>query len=525
MIEIVLVVTALAVIMYYLGVKPMQYWKNRGIKQGKPAWFFGDNLGTTLKTESFADMVVKVYNAVPGVRYSGAYQFSTPTLVIKDLELIKQIGVKDFDHFTDHRSIISEEADPLWAKNLFALTGQKWREMRPILSPSFTSSKMRAMFILISETAQAFTKNFLELDQDVMEIEMKDKFTRFTNDVIATTAFGVKIDSMKNKENDFFVMGKDITSFSGFWKSLKFLGMVFFPRLFTFLKIGMFTVRVRKFFTDLVDDTIKVREKNEIVRPDMIHLLMEARKGVHQHDEKVIDTGFAIVEESDLGKGVIKEMTNLDIAAQAMIFFFAGFDSVSSLMCFISYELAINPDIQERLRTEIEDTLKQYNGNVPYEAILKMRYLDMVVSEGLRKYPSAVAIDRICTKPYTIEPVKPDERPVYVEKDTTIWFPTYAIHRDPQYYPDPEKFDPERFNDENKAKIQPYSYIPFGVGPRNCIGSRFAILETKIVFFHLLSNYKLEPSTKTAIPLNISKSKFNLDAEGGFWFNMKRIRK
>ncbi|CAG9827786.1 unnamed protein product [Diabrotica balteata] len=525
MLEIVLVVTALAVIMYYLGVKPMQYWKNRGIKQGNPSWFLGDNLGTTLKTESYADMVVKVYNAVPGVRYSGAYQFTIPTLVIKDLELIKQIGVKDFDHFTDHRAIISEEADPLWGKNLFALTGQKWREMRPILSPSFTSSKMRVMFILISETAQAFTKHFLELDQDVMEIEMKDTFTRFTNDVIATTAFGVKIDSMKNKENDFFVMGKDITNFSGFWKSLKFLGMVFFPKLFSLFKVGLFTARVRKFFTDLVDDTIKVREKKGIVRPDMIHLLMEARKGVHQHEEKVIDTGFAVVEESDLGKGVIKEMTNLDIAAQAMIFFFAGFDSVSSLMCFISYELALNPDIQERLKTEIEDTLKQYNDNVPYEVILKMKYLDMVVSEGLRKYPSAVAIDRICTKPYIIEPVTPDESPVYVEKDTIIWFPTYAIHRDPQYYPDPEKFDPERFNDENKVKIRPYSYIPFGVGPRNCIGSRFAILETKVVFFYLLSNYKLEPSTKTAIPLKINKSKFNLDADGGFWFNMKRLRK
>ncbi|CAG9827788.1 unnamed protein product [Diabrotica balteata] len=334
------------------------------------------------------------------------------------------------------------------------------------------------------------------LDQDVMEIEMKDTFTRFTNDVIATTAFGIKIDSMKNKDNEFFVIGKDITSFSGFWKSRKLLGIL--------IKVGMFNGRVRKFFTGIIDDTIKVREEKGIVRPDMIHLLMEARKGVQQHKEKIIDTGFAVVA----GHGVA------DIAAQSMIFFFAGFDSISSLMCFVSYELTINPDIQNRLKTEIMDTLEKYNGDVPYEAILKMRYLDMVVS--------GAGVDRICTKPYMIEPTTPDEKPVYLKKDTAIWFPIYAIHRDPQYSPDPEMFNPERFNDENKHNIQPYSYIPFGVGPRNCIGSRFALLENKVVFFHLLSNYELKPSAKSPIPLKICKKPFNLAAEEGFWFNMKR---
>lgn len=81
----------------------------------------------------------------------------------------------------------------------------------------------------------------------------------------------------------------------------------------------------------------------------------------------------------------MKELTNLDIAAQAMIFFFAGFDSVSSVMSFMAYELAVNIVIQNRLRKEIEDTLEECEGIITYEALLKMKYMDMVVSGKVRK--------------------------------------------------------------------------------------------------------------------------------------------
>ncbi|XP_057671009.1 cytochrome P450 9e2-like [Diorhabda carinulata] len=257
----------------------------------------------------------------------------------------------------------------------------------------------------------------------------------------------------------------------------------------------------------------------------MIHLLLEARKGGSHKKEKVEDVGFAVVEETDLGKAFIKEITNLDIAAQAMIFFFAGFDTVSSLMSFMAYELALHPEIQKRLREEIEKTLEECNGNVTYSAILKMKYMDMVVSESLRKWPIAIAIDRVCTKPYTIQPTKPGEKPLHIEKGTIIWFPIFGIHRDPAYYPDPDRFDPERFGEDNTENIVPYSFLPFGVGPRNCIGSRFALLETKVVFFYILCNFEIVPNAKTDIPIQISKSSFNLLAENGFWFDLKRLRK
>lgn len=100
----------------------------------------------------------------------------------------------------------------------------------------------------------------------------------------------------------------------------------------------------------------------------------------------------------------------------------------------------------------------------------------------------------------------------------------YALQRDPNHFPDPDRFDPERFNEENKKSINPYTFIPFGIGPRGCIGSRFALLETKALFFNLLRNFELSPGKKLEIPLKLSLSGIGLNAQGGFWINMKRIQ-
>ena len=288
-----------------------------------------------------------------------------------------------------------------------------------------------------------------------------------------------------------------------------------------------FSEEISNFFTSLVKTNIQSREKHGIVRPDMIHLLLEARKKGLKHDESpsIQDTGFATVEEHDFTKNAKKierEITDQDIASQALVFFFAGFDTVSSLMSLMSYELAVNPDVQEKLVKEVDNTFDSCRGKITYESLLGMKYMDMVVSESLRKWPNTAAVDRICTKPYTIEAKYPDEKPLHLEKDIRLLIPIFAIHRDPKYYPEPERFDPERFSDGNKANIKPYTYLPFGSGPRNCIGSRFALLETKILFFYILSHFRIVPVEKTPIPLVLCKKQFNLNAKDGYWLGLKR---
>lgn len=133
-------------------------------------------------------------------------------LVVRDPELIKRITVKDFDHFVNHKSLLNEEAAPLLAKGITALQGQSWREMRSILSPSFTGSKMRTMLSLLSENCEQLVDYFEKGTSEVVETDMKDAFTRFTNDAIASVAFGLKCDSLKERENEFYMMGKALMS-------------------------------------------------------------------------------------------------------------------------------------------------------------------------------------------------------------------------------------------------------------------------------------------------------------------------
>lgn len=126
--------------------------------------------------------------------------------------------------------------------------------------------------------------------------------------------------------------------------------------------------------------------------------------------------------------------------------------------------------------------------------------------------------DRVCTKPYKLNV---DGRSYEFNVGDMVTIPILGIHRDPKYYPDPEKFDPERFSEENRHKINPLTYMPFGVGRRACIASRFALMESKAMLYSLLSAFTFEVSEKTQIPLQLQKGKFSVRAEKGFWVHMK----
>lgn len=110
-----------------------------------------------------------------------------------------------------------------------------------------------------------------------------------------------------------------------------------------------------------------------------------------------------------------------------------------------------------------------------------------------------------------------------VPKGITVQIPTYAIHHDPEYYPNPEVFDPERFSSENRSKIQSMAYLPFGEGPRNCIGIRFAMMQAKIGIIYVLKDFNISPSDKTIHPVKLSPKGFILKPNGGHWLHFQRL--
>nr|WIT94141.1 cytochrome P450 monooxygenase CYP9AZ3 [Euwallacea interjectus] len=485
----VLTVAVLAAAWYYFSRKT-SYWAARGVNQTNPIFPFGDNYEITFGKTNSADWVKTIYDLYPKARYIGCYHFTTPVLMLKDPDLIKQVTVKDFDSFPNHAEFADPESDLLWSKNLFALKGERWKEMRHVISPNFTSSKIKILYGLMSEAAEDFVKFFQNSSSDgaVLELEMKDVFTRFANDVIASTAFGIKVDSLRNRDNTFYLEGKKITDFSSVFKIMKFFALQALPKLCKLFGIKFFSNATRAYMTNVIEETIKLRQEQNIIRPDIIQILLDASRA-----ENPSENG-----NSDGKRKHSVKISLDDISSQAVLFSFAGFDTVSTAISFVAHELAVHKEIQDRLREEIRETSQ--NGKITYEALQQMKYLDMVVSEVLRKWPPTPFLDRICSKPYTIEPKNEGEKHIKLSPGTKIWLPIYGLHHDPRHYPEPEKFLPERFSEENKGSITPYLYAPFGFGPRSCIGNRFALIEVKALLYNLLLNFEIIPVKKTQNP-------------------------
>nr|WDY85987.1 cytochrome P450 9AZ2 [Pagiophloeus tsushimanus] len=512
MILIVAVLVAAVAVWYYL-VKPLSYWSDLGVKQIRPWLIFKSALNNFYRTMGDGEFVEYFYNLYPNERFIGMYNVTNPTLFIKDPELIKQFGVKDFDSFSDHIIRVDPDADPIFSKNLLSLEGEKWKEMRNVLSPTFSSSKIKSIFLLMIETAENFVNYLNTKDDDVIELEMKDAYRRFTNDVIATTAFGVKVDSLQNKQNTFYEMGKRLTNIGGVLITLRMFACQVLPKFSKFLGMKLFDATATNYFSVVMNDTIKAREEKNIVRLDMVNHLLEARKKrSHQSSENRNLEGRS---------KPVMEFSNEDITAQAVLFFFGGFDTVSTALSFGSYELALNKDVQDKLRKEIRGAAK--NGKIDYDTLQKMSYLDQFTSEILRKWAPFPSTDRLCTKPYTLKLSDKKGDTITLRKGDELLIPIHAIHRDPKYFPNPDKFDPERFSEENKDNIVPYTYLPFGFGPRICIGNRFALIEIKALFSLMLLNYEIIPTKKTVIP-PVLNEELQLSAKGGLWMGLKRIK-
>ncbi|KAG7210382.1 hypothetical protein KM043_011915 [Ampulex compressa] len=214
-------------------------------------------------------------------------------------------------------------------------------------------------------------------------MDMKDVFTRYTNDVITCCAFGIKTDSMRNPDNEFLVCGKEVID-GGILATIRLLLVHAMPRVCRMLDITVFSGRIAKVFKEAIERVIEHRRRTGESQPDMLQLMLDSRS-----------KGGALNVE--------------DMVSQSFVFFIAGFDIVSSVLSFAAHEMACHPEIQERLRREIDSVLSSSKEEtVDYEAVNRMKYLEAVVNETLRMYPVAFLTDRVCEKSFELPPALPE---------------------------------------------------------------------------------------------------------------------
>ncbi|XP_054004904.1 cytochrome P450 6a2-like [Hylaeus anthracinus] len=497
------------VILYCFFTSTFDFWESRGVPFRKPIPFFGNFAPMLLFRKSLPEGIQEMYEWFKDERFFGAYRVRSPLLILRDPDLIKNICVKNFACFAN-RGIPVNSQDPLLA-HLFNLEGKKWKSLRSKLTPAFSSGKLKRMFYLLAECSEEFQKLIDASAKGDSPYEVRELATKFTIDVIGSCAFGIQINAVTDEDSEFHRAAKKLSKPSyttTLWRMLR----TAMPRLYKLLGVQVIDPGVTTFFKDVVSQMIRQREKSDVKRHDFMDLLIELKnKGTLEGD-----TGNGqICNEEDAEVAEEIEMDENSIAAQAFVFFAAGYETSSNTIAFCLHELALNAEIQEKTRRDIHDAIDNRDGKLTYDAVQDMKYLDMVIAETLRKYPPASLLSRRCEYQYQIPNTK-----VELPAGMRVIIPIYGLHHDPDYYPNPSSFDPERFTEENKRTRHPYTYLPFGEGPRNCIGMRFALLQIKIGIISFLRKHRVEICDKTITPLKFSRRSLVTTSENGFWLKI-----
>ncbi|CAG9766104.1 unnamed protein product [Ceutorhynchus assimilis] len=470
----------------------LTYWKRKGVPYLEDTEFFFGNFRKIMQAKtSFSEGYLDFYNQFKrkGVKHGGIYSMLEPMYIPIDLNLIKHIMLKDFQYFFGHGFYYDKSE--LLSMHLFNLEGDAWKELRSKLTPAFSSGKIKTMQDIFFTKCTILEKVIGKYSDNNKPAPFKDILSRFTIDIIGNVAFGIECNSLEDSDCQFRFYGMKALQVNFF--NFFITGIVPWSILRK-IEFQQGASDVRDFFCKMVKETVKCREDNNIVRKDFLQIMLDLKK-----------------ESSN------KSLTIEEITAQCFIFFIGGFETSSTAMTCALFELAQNLEIQEKLRQEIDSVLEKYNGEMSFDAIVEMSYLDKIVLETLRKYPPLGSIPRRCTKDYKI----PDSN-VIIDKGTMVWIPVWGIHKDPDYYPNPEIFDPENFSEERKSKRPEFTYLPFGEGPKMCIGLRLGMLQTKIGLITVIRKYKLTLNEKTELPMKIAKSVL-LTLEGDVYLNAVRV--
>ncbi|CAG2103266.1 unnamed protein product [Medioppia subpectinata] len=190
-----------------------------------------------------------------------------------------------------------------------------------------------------------------------------------------------------------------------------------------------------------------------------------------------------------------KQMSDDEVRANTFVILMSAYETTATTLTIAMYELALQLRLQERLYAELKAAMNA-DGEIDYDKLQSLTYLDQVVSETLRLHPPGIRATRLATQDYKL-----GDTGITIRKGQQVDIPTYAIHHSPENYPDPYRYDPDRFSPANRGKIKPYTYAPFGSGPRHCIGMRFALLEIKLSLAHIITRYKLYRLPETDVPL------------------------
>uniref|UniRef100_T1H896 Uncharacterized protein n=1 Tax=Rhodnius prolixus TaxID=13249 RepID=T1H896_RHOPR len=427
------------------------YWESKGVESVPAIFPFGSLKDPILCRKTVGKTFWDLYREYKGRQFVGFYAPFEPMLLVRDPELSKIIHIKEFNNFADNGFVVITDVDPMLGINPFAIKGiPEWKDIRGIHTPLQTTIKLKTMIPEMANIAENLIK-YIDTIKD-KPIEVKDTTRFYTNDVVASCAYGIQSDSFfENSSFNKYTMKQMFGSdYNASYATISGLFLPSASRLFRFRTIS---ATAQKFFETLAKTCIQHRE----------------------------ESAFSEVE----------------LAAHCMTFFINGAETASIQLTFTLFELAVNSDVQEKLRNEIKQAVNNVR-EFDYDKLWGLPYLEMVISESLRLHPPLPFVSRTCTQQTILGGLE-------INAGTKVFTSILGLHKDAEYYPEPEKFNPERFSEENK-------------------GAKFALTENKMALAAILLNYRLKPADDIPVMNYDEKSTFFTSPKGKINIIFERLR-
>ncbi|XP_025268732.1 cytochrome P450 4C1-like [Camponotus floridanus] len=374
---------------------------------------------------------------------------------------------------------------PWFGTGLLTSTGVKWQTRRKILTSTFHFYILNQFVDILIKEGDCMTKSLMDIEGTVVK-DLLPFISEYTLNAICETAMGVSLQKLGEFQQQYRNAIHDMIEL--------IIYRIFRPWLhndmiFLLSSQGRKQKKILKILHGFTEKIIAERKfYHERTNGQYLKNLESDKEGATNDVDRLEVLKKKRLAMLDLLIAASQEysLTDLDIREEVDTFMFEGHDTTATGIMFTLLLLAEHKNIQERVRLEIDNVMQDNGGKLNMRSLQNLSYLDRCLKEALRLYPSVHLIERKLTDDVKLQSY-------VVPAGTIIRLNIYAVHRDPNFWPNPEVFDPDRFLPEKIENRHPYSYLSFSAGPRNCIGQRFGLLEMKAMIAPLVHNFYLEP--------------------------------
>ncbi len=362
----------------------------------------------------------------------------------RDIETVLVTNAGNFTKSADYRALAR-----VIGRGLLTSEGDFWKRQRSLIQPAFHRQSILGYSAVMTQAAGRMLDSWKEKG----ERNIHDDLMRVTLEIVAQCLFGVEVTAVAER------VGKAMEVVTE-----RFIINASLAVMFPFdipVRFARREWRAIRELNEIIGSIIRKRRSSDQPREDLLDMLLRVR-------------------DADGNP-----MSDAQLRDEVMTLFLAGHETTAIALSWACYLVSQNPDIEEKLAEELRAVL---GGRVPApEDLPRLRYTEMVIKEAMRLYPAVWGIGRRAIEECALGGYR-------VPAGSNIFILQWRMQRDPRFFPDPERFDPERWREDpvRSGKIPRFAYFPFGGGPRVCVGASFAMMEVTLLLAMIQQRFRLE---------------------------------